>query len=560
MQVSKGVSSETTEFSHNENSPFSDYRRPTEPTTPQANGVTIVQPSGQTLDAQNDPSTSTASSATAAHARDADQNDIEASDDDDNEVTDIIENVQAGLPLARQNENTVTHAQNAYDEDSDEDSEIAEIMENARDKEYPILGYRVVMLTHENEEYETTDDDEYDAVVDAGNDGYSTDGSYQGDDGYEGDDDCDDYNDDDDTEIMQLMKNEGCQSPREPWLSMAINTNNSRAGSENMDDVMMDCFRPITPVVIRFSPDSRASDQSMTPTPSVTESNLSLSQFSPIAASSSSTIGSLSDAASPPSVTESKLSLSQFSPISISSTSTIGSISDYSMPSSPDRSRCDTDESLLGDEECESMEITDDEGHLNDLSADAVGEDRSTNDLIENDEGLIQDGVTTNKPLLAVNPSTSLKEFRASVLTGEKLSVRRYEEWFTKSEDEQFAEILEDFLEENEGNIVDEDMIRDMLADTRDRIAEKRKTAREARESFNIQSTSRGPLSEGIVTLYSRSSGSPRHESMDFEWDYAEESSSEENAAVEPSTSGEKLCGHISSFFGRKYLPIILHL
>ena len=479
------------------------------------------------------------------------QNDIEASDDD-NEVVDIVESVQSESPLARQSDALAAYADNAYNEDSNEDSEIAEIMENAGNKEYPILGYRVVMLTPGDEEYETDDDECDDNVKEEIGDN----------DGYQGDDDYDDYDNDDDTDsvlenIQEIVKltNKECHSPGEPWLSVGKNVNNSRAGSATMDDVMMHCFRPITPIVIRLSPAMSTSDHSIVSTPFATDNELSLSQFSPI---------------------------------TIRSSSTIGSISDFSVPPSPENI---TDKNITTGL---PKEITEDVNHPDVLST----------ALNEAEEGL----VTSSKPVLEVIPSTSLAEFRASVLIGDRLSVRRYEEWFTKSEDEQFAEILEDFLEENEGNIVDEDKIRGMLADTRDRIVERRKSIREAREAiirrgptggvfYDLnalmsrwsrhrsydESDTRIRLSESssnvTETTSSVSSDSPNGELMEADDDDdndsikvmsivsdgssdcdlmetdcgdAEESSSDD-LEVEPSSSDERLYRQISSFFGRKY-------
>ena len=459
LQVSKGVSndnSKTTGFSHNENSPFSAFHRPSEPTTPPTNGVTIVQYSGQELDARAGSSTAPIVQNTQETPPSAtNQNDTESSDDDTG-VAEIVGLVHSRHASARPNE--PTHARSAYDDDSDDDSEIADIMENARNMEYPILGYRVVMLTPgDGDDDESDEYDDYDYVVDeqGGHEENSDGDMYQEDDGYQGDDDDDDDDDDDGVydhdyvtteseldnicEIIQLSKTDACQSPREPWLSVARNMNNGRASSETMDDVMMNCFRPITPVVIKLSPDSCSSDHSIQSTPSVTESDSSASDYS---------------IQSTPSITESKSSLLQFRPIATSST----------RPISPDNISADRVVSPL----------TIDEVHPDDLTAAAV-QDQCTRG----------DKETASKPSLAVNPITSLTEFRASVLVGERLSVRRYEDWFGKSEDEQFAEILEDFLEENEGQLFDvEDNIREMLAHTRDRIAEMRKAIRDARESI----------------------------------------------------------------------------
>ena len=532
--MGKGVSinnNESTGFSHN--SPFSAYHRPSEPATPQA-------PNAQPTQVVKTSTT------TSAQAKKNYQNDIAASDDG-NEVADIVVNVQPRSSLARQIDTSAAHADNVFDEGSDEDSEIAEIMENVGNKQYPILGYRVVMFTPGEDENET-DDDECD----------DNDKEEIGDDnGYQGDGDYDDDDNDDDTDselenIKEIVKltTKDCHS------SVARDVNNSRAGSETMNDVLMHCFRPITPVVIRLSPAMSTSDHSIVSTSSAMDNEMSLSQFSPIA---------------------------------ISSSSTIGSISDFSVHPSPENI---TDKNTTTDL---SKGITEDVNHPDVLST----------ALNEAEEGL----VTPIKPVLEVILSTSLAEFRASVLVGDKLSVRRYEEWFTKSEDEQFAEILEDFLEENEGNIVDEDMIRGMLADTRDRIAERRQAIREARETI----ARRGPSGcvyydlNAIMSRWSRrrsddesdtemrlsesnnnvtettsavSNGSPNGELMETDDDDdndsievmsivsdgssdgdlmetdcgdAEESSSDEDPDVEPSSSGERLCRHISSFFGRKY-------
>ena len=231
----------------------------------------------------------------------------------------------------------------------------------------------------------------------------------------------------------------------------------------------------------------------------------------------------------------------------ISSDSTIGSISDFTTPSSSDRSSGNFTAELAFDiEGCETTMSTDDEDRQEDMSADAVLDDKGTNDLKEVGEGrLTDDRVTPRKPLLAVNPSTSLTEFRASVLEGERLSVQRYEEWFTKSKDEQFAEILEDFLEENEGQLFDhENKIREMLADTRDRIAEQRKAIRNARDTN---------------TRLSLSGDSVSDESIEVEGDDAGESSPEINLVDEPASSENRLCGCLASFFGRKYLQPCPH-
>ena len=516
---------------------------------------------------------------TIAHVQNACQNDIDVSDDDDKEVTDIMEHVRPRHPLNRSRETTVTHAQNSYDEDSDEDSEVAEIMENAESKKYPVLGYRLVRLTPSNDEDENGDDEYDDDVIEGyGNVGRNNDDSYQGD-----DDDDDYYNDndsefDDIQELIQILKKDECQSPRESWLTEVRDTNNSEAGSETMDDVMMSCFRPITPVVVRLSPTWSTSDHSILSAPSVTDSGLSLSQFSPVI---------------------------------ISSESTIGSINAFTTSSSPNQSRGTiTTELSLDIEDCESMERRNDEDHRGDLSDDVIQEVQGPNDLKEDvEERLTSDRVTQSKPLLAVNPSTSLAEFRASVLVGERLSVRRYEEWFTKSEDEQFAEILEDFLEENEGQLFDqENNIREMLANTRDRIAETRKAIREARETNTRQRLSRSsPSDESIETdgddaargNFSDESietdgddaargssseesietdgddaargnsgdesietdgddaarGSSSEESIETDGDDAGESSSERYLVDEPVSSEDRLCGYLTSFFGRrKYL------
>ena len=88
-------------------------------------------------------------------------------------------------------------------------------------------------------------------------------------------------------------------------------------------------------------------------------------------------------------------------------------------------------------------------------------------------------------------------------LVGEKLSVRRYEEWYIKSEDEKFAEILDDFLEENEDQLFDlEDRILEMLANTRDRIVEKRRAIREARNTMAGLTRGSSEASEVMISLF----------------------------------------------------------
>ena len=552
FQVSKTVgidNSDTSGYSRSENSLFIAFHRPTKATVLQTNGDTIAKTASHVSDAQhetrafhsNHQSGSTvlqspsvqpkevvlSHESTIAHVQNACQNDIDVSDDDDKEVTDIMEHVRPRHPLNRSRETTVTHAQKSYDEDSDEDSEVAEIMANAESKKYPVLGYRLVRLTPSNDEDENGDDEYDDDVIE----GYGNVGR-NNDDGYQGDDDDDDYYNDNDSEfddiqeLIQILKKDECQSPRESWLTEVRDTNNSEAGSETMDDVMMSCFRPNTPVVVRPSPTRSTSDHSILSAPSVTDSGLSLLQFSQVI---------------------------------VSSESTVGSIDAFTTSSSPNQSRGTiTTELSLDIEDCESKERRNDEDHRDDLLDDAV-QVQGSNDLKKDvEERLTNDRVTQSKPLLAVNPSTSLAEFRASVLVGERLSVRRYEEWFTKSEDEQFAEILEDFLEENEGQLFDqENNIREMLANTRDRIAETRKAIREARETNTSLSLSRSsPSDESIETDGDDAArGNSSDESIETDGDDAGESSSERHLVDEPVSAEDRLCGYLTSFFGRrKYL------
>ena len=507
MQVSKTVAignGETLGFSHSETSVFSAYRRPVEPTVPQAkrDKDTMAQATNQVSDVQ------CGVSAFSAYHRPGPS--VSQSPD--------VQRVEA---VAKSRETTTAHAQDVYHDDSDtstEDDEVAAVMENSEKKKYPILGYRVVRFTTDDD---NDDDGEY---------GYEDDedgnGEYSGDD-YDDDDEYDDYGSSDSEvdelhEIIQDLKKDGCQSPREPWLA-DIDINNSKAGSESMEDVVMSCFRPITPVVIRLSPDSSISDHSILATPAATDSDLSLSQFSPVNTNSGSTIGSISDFTTPP-----------YSDRSINN-HTDELSKDY-MNNSP-------------------TERTEDEDGLDDLSIETLqANDEYPNDLTEETEMLLKNVEDTpGKPKMAVSPSVSMAEFRASVLVGEKLSVRRYEEWYAKSEDEKFAEILEDFLEENEGQLFDlEDRILEMLANTRDRIAEKRRGIREAGDTMAGPSRGSSEAREVMICL---SRDSLMDEFMETNRAGTRESSPEDVMDEAVSTEN-RLCGYIAPFFGRKYLDI----
>ena len=507
LQVSKTVAignGETLGFSHSETSVFSAYRRPVEPTVPQAkrDKDTTVQATNQVSDVQ------CGVSAFSAYHRPGPS--VSQSPD-----------VQRVEGVARSRETTTAHAQDVYHDDSDtstEDDEVAAVMESSEKKKYPILGYRVVRFTTDDD---NDDDGEY---------GYEDDedgnGEYSGDD-FDDDDEYNDYGSSDSEvdelhEIIQDLKKDGCQSPREPWLA-DIDINNSEAGSESMEDVVMSCFRPITPVVIRLSPDSRISDHSILATPAATDSDLSLSQFSPVNTNSGSTIGSISDFTTPP-------------------------YSDRSI----NNHTAELSKDIMNNSQTER---TEDEDGLDEKSIETLqANDEYPNDLTEETEVLLKDVEDTpSKPKMAVSPSVSMAEFRASVLVGEKLSVRRYEEWYAKSEDEKFAEILEDFLEENEGQLFDlEDRILEMLANTRDRIAEKRRGIREARDT--MAGPSRGS-SEAREVMISLSRDSLMDEFMETNRAGTGESSPEDVMDEAVSTEN-RLCGYIAPFFGRKYLDI----
>ena len=521
MQLSKTVSSgngETSGFSHNETSVFSAYSRPVEPTEPQTktdkditahatSPVSDIQFEISAFSAYHRPGPSVLQSP----------------------------DVQREEGVSRSREISTAHIRDAYHDDSDtsaEDDEVSEIMENSAKKKYLILGYRVARFTpddnvDDDDDGEYGNDDDEDGIVKYSGD----DDDYDGDDDYDDDDDCDDDDGSDSEvdelqEIIQDLRKDGCQSPREPWLIDA-DVNNSEADSESMEDVVISCFRPITPVIIRPSPESSISDHSIIATSAATESDLSLSQFSPVNTSPGDTTGSISDFKSTPFPGSTSSHLTAELPLNI------------------------MDSGLT--------ERTEDEDSLDNSTTEALQEnDEYPNDLTEETEVLLKDDeVTPSKPKMAVSPSVSLAEFRASVLVGEKLSVRRYEEWYAKSEDEKFADILEDFLEENEGQLFDlEDRILEMLANTRDRIAEKTRAIRETGDTMT--SLSRGSSEAGdLMTSLSR--GSLMDEFIETNRADVGESSPEDVVADAVSAEN-RLCGYIAPFFGRKYLDINFEL
>ena len=217
LQVSKTVATGNDEtFSHSGTSVFSAYCCPVEPTVPQAKRD---KDTSQVSDVQCDVS------AFSAYHR------PEPSVSQSTDVKRVV-------AVARSRETTSAHAQDVYHNDSDtstENDEVAAIMENS-EKKYPVLGCRVVRFTTDD-----VNDDDGEYGYDDDEDGN---GEYSGDDYNDGK-----YNDyggsdsevDELHEIIQDLKKDGCQSPREPWLA-DIDINNSEAGSESMEDVVMSCF------------------------------------------------------------------------------------------------------------------------------------------------------------------------------------------------------------------------------------------------------------------------------------------------------------------------------
>ena len=221
------------------------------------------------------------------------------------------------------------------------------------------------------------------------------------------------------------MKTGYCQSPKEPWIP---DMTDAIAESDKQDCDMMSFIQKISPVVISLSRGNSPS--------------------SPISVVSS-----------PENSTESPITVSSSLENSLGSPITIGSCPGNS-PSNPV-----IISPTLGDQlffgETRSM--------VSSSNTASVQTERPT---------YPEPGINITEHLNASEdssgrPKLTMEELRRMVLTTDRSADRPWVDRFTQTEEEQFAEILEDFLEENKCLPPDiREIILDMLNKTRDTVAE----------------------------------------------------------------------------------------
>ena len=220
------------------------------------------------------------------------------------------------------------------------------------------------------------------------------------------------------------MKTDYCQSPKEPWIP---DMTDDIAEPDKRDHDMMNFIQNISPVVISLSrgdsPSSpisvTSSPENSTDSPITVSSSLENSLISPV------TIGSdLGNSPSNPIIISPTLGYQQFLEETRSMVSSNTASVQIERPTYPEP----------------GINIT---------------------ELLNASE----DSSDRRKP--------TMEELRRMVLTTDRSAGRPGVDRFTKTEEEQFAEILEDFLEENKCLPQDiRDNILDMLNKTRDTVAE----------------------------------------------------------------------------------------
>ena len=222
------------------------------------------------------------------------------------------------------------------------------------------------------------------------------------------------------------MKTDYCQSPKEPWIP---DMTDDIAEPDKRDHDMMSIIQNISPVVISLSRGNSPS--------------------SPISVTSS-----------PENRPDSPITVSSSLENSLSSPVTIGSDPGNS-PSNPV-----IISPTLGDQQ-----------FLEETRSMVSSSNNTANVQIERPT-YPDPGINTTEHLNAPEDSSSrrkptMEELRRMVLTTDRSAGRPGVDRFTQTEEEQFAEILEDFLEENKCLPSDiRDNILDMLNKTRDTVAE----------------------------------------------------------------------------------------